>query len=124
MTVAEVSRQYLEGLPPDLRLAQQSINLPEVQEMLRKLSKYNLGISMPHMHDEETGQFQFLPKGTVQVEAGLQVSFRSTEHSDEANGSIPVGWFWRDDGVTATVECVARCVMMGTMHTSGHESKP
>ncbi|MBV8823954.1 MAG: hypothetical protein JO220_03035 [Hyphomicrobiales bacterium] len=123
-TVVGVSRPNLEGLPPELRLAQESINLPEVQEMLRKLSKYNLGICMPHMHDEETGQFQLLPKNTVQVEAGLRVSFRSTEDSDDVAGSIPVAWSWRDDGVTASMVCVAQCVMLGTMHTHNHKFRP
>jgi hypothetical protein len=57
----------ISSLPDALRGAQESIDLPEVQEMLRKLSKYNLGISMPHMHSEETGDFQPLPNELVQV---------------------------------------------------------
>ncbi len=49
MTVANVSRNRLRGLPKELQAAQESINLPEVQEMLQKLSQYNLGVyNAPH----------------------------------------------------------------------------
>ncbi|MCG9893611.1 MAG: hypothetical protein MH252_21380 [Thermosynechococcaceae cyanobacterium MS004] len=64
-------------------LAQESIDLPEVQEMLRKLSKYNPGVSMLHMHNGETGDFQPLPKELVQVEADLKVSFSPIEEIPE-----------------------------------------
>lgn len=43
--------------------------------MLKKLSQHNLGIYMPHMHDEESGDFKLLPPGITQVEDGLVVSF-------------------------------------------------
>ena len=79
MTVANVSRNRVRGLPKELQVAQDSIELPEVQEMLRKLSQYNLGIYMPHMHDEQTGAFQPLPPGITQVEDGLKVSFQPEE---------------------------------------------
>ena len=103
MTIANVSRGSAQGLPSALRTAQSAISLPEVQEMLRKLAEHNLGIFMPHMHDEETGHFQSLPNESIQVESGLEVSFRPTEEIvRQANRFLPVGWLWRA-GVPAPV---------------------
>lgn len=122
MNVANVSRNRFRGLPKELQVAQDSIDLPEVQEMLQKLSQYNLGIFMPHKHDEQTGAFQPLPPGITQVEDGLKVSFRpEKECADQPNLSyMPVGWF-RHPG-TVTTKCTARCVYAGTMHTTGHDT--
>ena len=78
MTIANVSQRSAIALPQALRTAHEAINLPEVQEMLRRLSDYNLGIFMPHMHDEDTGEFQPLPDRVTQVESGLEVSFQPT----------------------------------------------
>lgn len=127
MTVANVSRnRALKGLPAELQLAQKSIDLPEVQEMLRKLSEYNLGIYMPHMHDEQTGAFQPLRPGITQVEDGLQVTFQSEEECvDQPNRTyMPVGWFWHPGTVTAACRqvCTTRCVMMGQMHSNTHDA--
>ena len=96
MTIANVSQGSIRGLPQTLRSAQEAIHLPEVQEMLRRLSEYKLGIFMPHMHDEQTGQFQPLPDEVVQVESGLQVSFQPMEEiASQAARFLPVGWIWR-----------------------------
>lgn len=130
MTVANVSRNRLRGLPKELQVAQESIELPEVQEMLRKLSKYNLGIYMPHMHDDQTGAFRPLPSGITQVEDGLRVSFQPEEEcTDQPDLSyMPVGWYCYPGTVSASdpqkcvMRCSARCTMQGTMHTSGHDS--
>ena len=72
MSTATVSRGTALGLPPALRTAQAAVHCPEVQEMLRRLSGYGLGIFMPHMHDERTGEFQPLPELVTQVESGLR----------------------------------------------------
>ena len=61
MTIANVSQRRDSGLPQALRTAQEAIHLPEVQEMLRRLAEYRLGIFMPHMHDEHTGEFRDFP---------------------------------------------------------------
>jgi hypothetical protein len=50
MTIATKSIGDISGLPEELAIAQRAINLPEVQEIMRKLSAYNLGIYMPHKH--------------------------------------------------------------------------
>lgn len=49
MTIANVSQGSARGLPQALKTAQEAIHLPEIQEMLRRLSEYKLGIFMPHM---------------------------------------------------------------------------
>jgi len=108
MTVANVSQGSAHGLPHALRAAQDAIKRPDVQDMLRKLSEYNLGIFMPHMHDEHSGDFQPLADDAVQVEAGLRVSFHRTEKlALETDRYLPVGWRWRA-GAAATV---AACEM-------------
>jgi hypothetical protein len=120
--VASVSRGAIGRLPQQLRIAQEAIELPEVQEMLQKLSRYNLGIYLPHMHDEKTGAFEPLPDGITQVEEGLKVSFKSEEECTDSY--VPVGWFWRA-GISSfcRATCSARCVSRGTEHTSGHDTK-
>jgi hypothetical protein len=106
MTVANVSQGSARGLPQSLRTAQAAIHLPEVQEMLRRLSEYKLGIFMPHMHDEETGDFEPLPDKVMQVESGLEVSFQPTEKIANQTGRfLPVGWCWRAGAATAVAAC-------------------
>ena len=82
------------------------MDLPDVQEMLRRLSGYQLGIFMPHMHDAETGDFQPLPDDLIQVESGLEVSFRSSQEI-QAQGArfLPVGWVWRAGAPTPVAAC-------------------
>lgn len=93
-------------LPSALRTAQDAIHLPEVQEMLRKLSEYNLGIFMPHMHEEHTGEFQQLPGDLVQVESGLEVSFQPKENiANRTARFLPVAWGWRAGASTTLAAC-------------------
>ena len=80
-----------------------SIQEPEVQEMLKRLSNYGLGVFMPHMH-AESGAFVELPRGMVQVEDNLRVSFKPRS---EASGSA-VGWVW--DSETMVAEVCRVCV--------------
>ena len=106
MTIANVSQGSASALPPALRTAQEAIHLPEVQEMLRRLSEYKLGIFMPHMHDEQTGEFQPLPDEVMQVEAGLEVSFKPTQEiASQTDRFLPVGWFWRAGASTPSAVC-------------------
>lgn len=105
MTVANVSQGSARGLPQALRTAQAAIHLPEVQEMLCRLSEYNLGIFMPHMHDEQTGEFQPLPDNVMQVEAGLEVSFQPAEIANQTDRFLPVGWCWHAGGTTTVAAC-------------------
>jgi len=106
MTTATVSRQRTAELPPALKTAQQAIHLPEVQAMLRKLSEYNLGIFMPHKHEELTGDFQVLPDDLTQVESSLEVSFQPTaEVARLPDRFLPVGWVWRGAASTPVAVC-------------------
>ena len=106
MTIANVSQGSARGLPQALRSAQEAIHLPEVQDMLRRLSEYKLGIFMPHMHDEQTGDFRPLPDHVMQVESGLAVSFQATEEiAKHADRFLPVGWFWRAGGAAPLAVC-------------------
>ena len=95
MTTATASQRDTLGLPPALRTAQAAMPPAEVQAMLRRLCAHGLGICMPHMHDENTGEFQPLPEQLVQVEAGLAVSFQPTaEVIKQAGRFLPVAWVW------------------------------
>ncbi len=106
MTIANVSQGSACGLPQALRTAQEAIQLPEVQEMLRRLSEYKLGIFMPHMHDEQTGEFQPLPDEVTQVESGLEVFFQPTDEiANQRDRFVPVGWFWRAGAPTPSAVC-------------------
>ena len=106
MSIANVSQGSVRDLPQALRTAQEAINLPEVQEMLRRLAEHRLGIFMPHMHDEQTGEFQPLPDEFMQIESGLEVSFRSTEEvANQADRFLPVGWIWRGGISTPSAVC-------------------
>ncbi len=97
MTTAFDTQRNTTGLPPALRTAHTAMQSPEVQDMLRRLSTYGLGICMPHMHDEVSGDFQLLPNELIQVEAGLEVSFLPTaEINKQAGRFLPVAWVWRD----------------------------
>ncbi len=125
MSVANVSRNRLSELPKELQVAQNAINLPEVKEMLKKLSHHNLGIYMPHMHDEETGSFEPLPPGITQVEDGLVVSFRPhNECVDQGDSSyISVGWFLHPempDDAAAAASCRLRCHTVDNIHSKDH----
>ena len=106
MTTTSVSRMSPADLPQALGIAQAAMHFPEVQEMLRRLSEYQLGIFMPHMHDAETGDFQALPDDIVQVESGLEVSFRSSQEIATQTGRfLPVGWVWRAGAPTPVAAC-------------------
>lgn len=106
MTVANVSQGSARSLPQALKTAQAAIQLPEVQEMLCKLSEYKLGIFMPHMHDAQTGEFQSLPDEVMQVESGSEVSFQPTEEiANQTARFLPVGWLWRAGASTAVAAC-------------------
>ena len=106
MTIANVTKQSANLLPPILTTAQEAIHLPEVQEMLHKLSHHGLGIFMPHMHNEPTGEFQVLPDDVVQVESGLAVSFQpKTQNFSHVDRFLPVGWFWRKGASTISAVC-------------------
>ena len=106
MTTLNLSPARATGLPHAMRTAQAAIDLPEVQDLLRRLSEYNLGIFMPHMHDERTGEFRPLPDDVMQVESGLEVSFqRTAEIAPQKDRFLPVAWLWRAGASTPAAAC-------------------
>ena len=106
ITTAGISRSTNYRLPPALKTAQAAMQLPEIQEMLRRLSAFRLGIFMPHQHDDGTGEFQPLPDDVMQVESGRTVSF---EHLDaiarRTESFLPVAWLWRVGAPTVAAVC-------------------
>ena len=120
MTVANVSRSSTHGLPPALKTAQAAMQLPEVQDMLRRLSAFQLGIFMPHRHDDGTGEFQPLPDEVMQVESGRTVSFeRLEEIARRTESFLPVGWRW-----CAGTSTVAAVCEMADQEGPGDEEAP
>lgn len=110
MTITNTSQGGMRGLPQPLQIAQEAINLPEVQEILRRLSEYHLGICMPHMHDEKSGDLRPLPDDVTQLESGLQVSFRSSQSLEsQTEPFLPTSWSWRCSAPTP----IAVCEMVG-----------
>ena len=106
MTTANLSQASTPGMPPALRRAQAAIHLPEVQAMLQRLSEFDLGIFMPHRHDELTGDFQPLPDDAMQVESGCKVSFQNTQEiMNQADRFLPVAWRWRAGASTPALAC-------------------
>lgn len=106
MTTATLSRFTPYGLPPALKTAQAAMQLPRVQEMLRRLSAHRLGIFTPHQHDDGGGEFQPLPDDAMQVESGLTVSFeRLHEIARRTESLLPVAWLWRAGASTVAAVC-------------------
>ena len=106
MTVANVLQTYNYDLPQTLRKAQEAIHLPEVQEILERLAKYKLGIFMPHMHDEKTGELQLLADDVMQVESSLQVTFKPAEEiANQSDRFLPVAWLWRGGVKSISAAC-------------------
>lgn len=89
-----------------IQTAQADINLPEVQEAMRTLSKYGLGVNVPHMHDH-VGQFETLENGTVSFEQSLNVSFVN-DSSSLAKSGIAVAWRWDETAKSSVVTAMCR----------------
>ena len=106
MNTATLSQANTAGMPPALRRAQAAIHLPEVQAMLHRLADFDLGIFMPHRHDDQTGEFQQLPDDLMQVESDRTVSFQRTEGVLGQPGRfLPVAWLWRAGAPSAASAC-------------------
>ena len=106
MTTTNLSQASTLGMPPALRRAQAAMHLPEVQVMLQRLSEFDLGIFMPHRHDEQTGEFEPLPDDVMQVESGCRVAFRNIDEiAHQADRFLPVAWRWRAGAPTPASAC-------------------
>jgi hypothetical protein len=106
MMTSSASEAIPRGLPPRIKAAQAAIHIPEVQAMLRRLSEYDLGICMPHMHDKLTGNFAPLPPGIMQIESGLKVAFEfEGDVAARVEPFLAVGWAWRDGRSVPVAAC-------------------
>jgi hypothetical protein len=79
---------------------------PELLAHIKALSKWGLGVTIPHAHDEY-GEFKILPTGMMALEEDLSVRFVSTELL-KTNDIVPVGWMWRDNKVIESMGCCGR----------------
>lgn len=101
---------------PMVANAIKAIETTEVQEMVKKLSEYGLGVFMPHLHTEKG--FEPLPNDTVQLEQDLAVSFVKRDNPI-AKGAAPVGWSWNKE----KAEVVAVC-LCGGADCAPHWNRP
>jgi hypothetical protein len=87
-----------------IRSAREALSTREIEEVSRVLAKYNLGICVPHMHDEDTGEIVTLPPGIISCERNLKVSFEDSA-TVKAHSTEPVAWRWNG----CTLEVCASC---------------
>lgn len=80
----------------------ESINNDHVQDMIKHLSSYGLGVCIPHMHTN-SGEIISLPSGVVQKESSLQISF--TDDSLVNSFDTPVAWRWNNNGIEVIAYC-------------------
>ena len=90
------------SIHPDIQRGLDAINLPEVQELVRRVSGYGLAVALPHAHGEK-GNFLPLPKDQVAYEANLHMSFLQNDNP-KLKSAIPVMWRW-NDGAKAVGQC-------------------
>ncbi|MEQ1779372.1 MAG: hypothetical protein ABL863_12595 [Nitrosomonas sp.] len=100
-----VSEEVISHFHPELQDAVRAVNLPEVQDILKKLGKYGLGVALPHMHNEE-GMVP-LPEEMVSSEDNLKVSFRRRDDVS-AKPALPVMWRCGKE-VNSVAFCGAEC---------------
>lgn len=99
----------LEEIHPVVQAAMDAVNLPEVQEMIRKLSAYGLAVAAPHFHGND-GTFLPLPSDRIILERRLQMTFPNSD-DPSLEGSVPVMWRW--NGELQTVASCAQCDKYG-----------
>ena len=89
---------------PQIMTAVESVNLPEVKRLIEELAQFGLGVTVPHMHqDDSPFEFEPLPSDMVQIEDEQVVTFvPSAEATDH---TLPVSWRWNGDGVEVVAGC-------------------
>lgn len=90
----------------DPHTAQNIPDIPEVQDALKILSKYGMGMVFAHSHNAQ-GEFTELPKGVAAYEEDLKVTFHDVSTLGLKEGFIPVGWRWNDE--KNRVEIMMKC---------------
>jgi hypothetical protein len=79
-----------------------SVHNPDVQAMIKELSKYGLGVFIPHMHTEQG--FAPLPSDVIQLESDLEVSFVKKDDPALSSATV-VGWVWDADKSRVAAAC-------------------
>ena len=100
-----VSEDVIASFHPDLQDSVRAVNTPEVQEMLRQLGKFGLGVALPHMHTDE-GMVP-LPEDMIASEDNLKVTFRKRDKKTNS-GALPVMWR-RGEGISSAAYCGQEC---------------
>ena len=95
-------------ISPEIESAFDAIKTKEVQDIIKQLAKFNLGVCVPHMHSS-TFDFAALPEDVVQVEEDCKVSWVPRGALETSPGAISVAWRWHDDGIHAAAKCIAVC---------------
>ena len=89
-------------MTPEMEAASHAIEKPEVQALIKQLSAYGLGVSIPHMHTD--AGFAPLPPDMVQLESNLHVDFVKIDDERLLNAST-VGWMWDKDKARVVAYC-------------------
>ena len=100
-----VAEEVIARFSPELQDAVRAVNLPEIQEIIKKLGGYGLAVALPHMH--ENGRMVPLPEDTYSYESKLQVSFRKRA-DEKIEPSLPVMWQCGKD-VNSIAHCSSEC---------------
>ena len=95
-------------ISPEIESAFDAIKTKEVQDIIKQLAKFNLGVCVPHMHSSSF-DFAALPEDVVQVEEDCKVSWVPRGGLETSPGAISVAWRWHDDGIHAAAKCIAVC---------------
>lgn len=104
LVIPEKERETVipENIHPEIRRGLEAVKTPEVQEIIKRLSKHGLAVALPHLHGKN-GNFLPLPHDQVAFESSLQVSFVQKD-SPVLRSAIPVMWRW-NEGVEAAGDC-------------------
>lgn len=86
-----------------IKSAQRALKTEEVRQAAQVLAKYGLGILIPHMHDEKTGEILPLPTNMISCERDLVVSFKRIDHLEV--DMVPVAWRWGANGFEICASC-------------------
>jgi hypothetical protein len=100
-----VPEDVIASFHPDLQASVRAVNTGEVQEILRQLGKYGLGVALPHMHTDE-GMVP-LPEDMMSSEDNLKVTFRKRNQKINSK-ALPVMWR-RGEDISCVANCSAEC---------------
>lgn len=109
-----------KAMDPEVEAAIAAVELPEVQEIIRRLSRHHLAVCVPHMHLPEQ-DFAVLPRGMLQIEMRCAVTWSARADVDDPGRMVPVAWRWEGDGVAASATCWSYCAKTLDGHDRVHD---